>query len=209
MGYFFNDRFLHPQSRPATSEAIDRWSEIMQTGEPSEQKVALQSLILAGAEDALARLLRSANPTAAQLATTGLWECWFNERGLKARKLLESGSDALGRNDLDEAETTFGEVMKRYPGWTEAINKYATTLFMKGQAERSLELANYVVIVKPHHFGAWNGLAMAAVQLERWETAHEAVIQALELQPRSELNRELLRYIQERAPETSDSRREA
>ncbi|MGJ3242366.1 MAG: tetratricopeptide repeat protein [Opitutales bacterium] len=169
----------------------------------------MQRLILAGAEEALAKLLRSSNPTAAQMATTGLWECWFNERGLKARKLLESGSDALGRNDLAGAEKAFGEAMKRYPGWTEAINKFATALFMQGNAERSLELANYVVIVKPHHFGAWNGMAMAAVQLEQWETAHEAILQALELQPRSELNRELFRYIRERAPHVCQSRKEA
>ena len=46
--------------------------------------------------------------------------------------------------------------------------------------------------LKPHHFGAWNGMALCAAQLEKWEIALRAARTALRLQPTALANNDLI-----------------
>ena len=99
---------------------------------------------------------------------------------------------------LEEASSIFRKLMTRYPHWAEAANKMATVLYLQGHPEESIALCKQVVALKPDHFGAWNGLALCAVQTENWPLALEAVQQSLRLQPRSSANLQLLRLVKSR-----------
>ena len=96
------------------------------------------------------------------------------------------------------AFTAFATLMDHYPAWAEAINKLATVLYLQGKPEASIELCRQVVALKPDHFGAWNGLALCAVQIEDWTLALRAVRESLRLQPHSPTNRQLLHLIKSR-----------
>ena len=54
--------------------------------------------------------------------------------------------------------------------------------------------------MKPDHFGAWNGMALCAIQVEDWSLALQAVQESLRLQPRSQMNQQLLRLVETRLP---------
>ena len=181
---------------------LDRWRVELESGSAHERRAALRRLINAGAEEVLAQCLASADPTVVQMAVAGLWECWLDEAGTAARLEIEAGTDAMNQGDLETAFETFSALMVRHPAWAEAINKQATVLYLQGKPEASIELCRQVVALKPDHFGAWNGLALCAIQTEDWPLAHRAVRESLRLQPHSPTNRQLLHLVESRLPQT-------
>jgi tetratricopeptide (TPR) repeat protein len=187
------DEFL-PTRRQGLSDAeVGEWARLLQNGRPAEKQRALLKLIAAGAEAALVECLRSKDPITVQFATDGLWECWLNEKGSKARQKMEQGIRLMEAGELAEAFEVFRALAKAHPDWVEAINKQATVLYLQIRLKESLELCRQVVERKPHHFGAWSGMALCAVRMEDWQTALNAATQALRLQPRAETNREIVK----------------
>ncbi len=200
MGYYISQRLADHPSDAADDTA--RWGVELQTGSALQRRTALRRLIEVRAEDVLSHCLASSSAEVVQLAATGLWECWHNEFGESARQEMESGVDAMTQGDLAAAFSTFSRLIDRHPTWAEAVNKLATVLYLQNKPEASIALCRQVVALKPDHFGAWNGLALCAVQIENWPLAHRAVRESLRLQPHSPTNQQLLHLIQSRlAPE--------
>ena len=102
--------------------------------------------------------------------------------------------------DLNRAAAIFHGLMTEYPDWAEAANKQATLLYLQGSPEQSIAFCRRTVDLKPDHFGAWNGMALCAIQIEDWLLALEAVRQSLRLQPRSGYNHQLLKLVESRLP---------
>ena len=99
----------------------------------------------------------------------------------------------IDMGDLAGAQKIFQNLSVQHPDWAEAINKKATVLYLRGLAGDSLVLCRQVVEIKPHHFGAWNGMALCAVQLEYWHTALDAAKRAVSLQPGAAAHQEIIR----------------
>ncbi len=161
-------------------------------GLPMEREVALHRLVELRAEGVLVECLSSENLIAAQLATAGLWECWLNEQGPEARRVMDKGVACMNGGQLEDALTIFGKLAVKYPEWAEAHNKQATVLYLLGNARGSLRVCEEVVRLKPNHFGAWNGMALCAAQLEKWEITLRAAKKALRLQPTALANHDLI-----------------
>ena len=153
---------------------IPRLKRLLETGTPKQQQAALDQLVSLGAESALVECLALQNATAVRLATGGLWECWLNEQGAAARRQIEKGTQRMNEGDLEGAMDIFARLVKKYPHWAEAHNKQATALYLLGNARLSYKVCQLVVELKPHHFGAWNGMALCAAQLEKWPAALDA-----------------------------------
>jgi tetratricopeptide (TPR) repeat protein len=177
---------------------IARWKHLLETGTSPQQRTALNQLVELRAEQALADCLTSPNPAAVRLATGGLWECWLNEQGLAARREIEKGIKHMNEGKLEAAMNTFSKLVKKYPQWAEAYNKQATVLYLLGNARLSYKVCQLVVELKPHHFGAWNGMAMCAAQLGKWQAALDAARKALSLQPSAQANLDLIQLAQAR-----------
>ena len=199
MGYYVLNH--HPSAAAVSSTAAVRLRERLETGTPPERRDALAALIAARAETELTQCLASSDPAVVQLATAGLWECWLGEEGSEARRTMEEGTVAMNAGDLDAATAIFTRLMAHYPRWAEAINKQATVFYLQGRPEDSIALCRRVVELKPDHFGAWNGMALCAIQSEDWGLALQAVRESLRLQPRSSMNHQLLRLVQSRIPQ--------
>ena len=178
-----NDEFIPPSRDENKLRVIRIETEALKHGVPSEKESALEALIEAGAEAVFTECLRCNDPLTVKLATAGLWECWLNERGEGARKTIEKGIALMTDGELAAAEIVFRQLSEKFPDWGEAMNKLATVLYLRGDAEKSLELCRRVVQLKPNHFGAWHGIALCALQLQDWPTVLEAAQTALRLQP--------------------------
>lgn len=131
-------------------------------------------------------------------AIAGLWEHWLNEAGPKARTEIDHAIESMRAGELEDAADAFARLAAAYPGWAEPINKHATALYLQGRCEESIELCREVVLLKPDHFGAWNGMALCALQTGEWLLAREAVLQSLRLQPGSRSNQQLLELVHSR-----------
>lgn len=157
-----------------------------------QREEALHRLVELRAETVLAECLSSGNLIAAQLATAGLWDCWLNEQGREARRVMDQGIACMNGGQLEDALAIFRKLAVNHPDWAEAHNKQATALYLLGNARGSLRVCEEVVRLKPHHFGAWNGMALCAAQLEKWEITLRAAKQALSLQPTALANHDLI-----------------
>jgi tetratricopeptide (TPR) repeat protein len=192
-----NDEFI-----PAREEKLDLSGasisvllKFLHEGRASERREAIGQLVVREAENELVACLASPDVTVSELATAGLWECWLNEEGPDARAVIEQGIDLMHAGEFPAAEDVFADLGRMFPGWAEPVNKQATVLYMRGHAEDSYDLCELVLEMKPHHFGAWHGLALCAVRLDDWETALMAAKEALHLQPHSGANREIIRLV--------------
>ena len=199
MALRLNDEFV-PNS--GAGDEIQVLQRLLQKGKPDAQHAALTKLVSLGAESALLECLASDNPLTVQLATGGLWECWLNEQGSAARREIERGIKKMNDSLVSEALEIFGKLTVRYPDWAEAHNKYATALYLLGNARLSLKACEIVVKLKPDHFGAWNGMALCAAQLERWKTALVAARKALSIQPGAAGNLDLMQLAESKLRET-------
>ena len=166
----------------------------LETGDFSDRCDALNQLIDAHAEEELASRLAFRDPSTALLARQGLQECWLEEEGPAARAQMEEGIQALHLGQLKAAEAIFADLNEHYPKWVEVSNRMAAVLYYEGRMAESLALCRKVVALKPHHFGAWNGMAQCAIELQDWTTAIEASRMGLKLSPGSYQNRERLRF---------------
>jgi len=172
---------------------IRRLRKQLEDGAPMDKQSALTRLVELRAERALTELLASPNALTTKLATAGLWECWLSAEGPAARRQMEKGIKLMNAGDPAGALDIFSALIKKHPKWAEALNKQATALYLLGNARLSLKVCRLVVELKPDHFGAWNGMALCAAQLEKWPQVLEAAREALRLQPGAQANLDLLR----------------
>ena len=202
MGYFIFQSAPSSNADLAPPAPVDRarLRELLESGAASERRDALQALVAARAETELTQCLASPDPAVNQLAITGLWECWLDEEGADARREMDRGIQAMNDGDLEAAVSVFTRLATEHPHWAEALNKHATVLYLQGRPEESIALCRRAVALKPDHFGAWNGMALCAIQIEDWALAADAVRESLRLQPQSTMNRQLLRFVQSRLP---------
>ena len=178
-----------------------RLRQALEFGAPMEREIAARRLVELRAENVLTACLHSASGPAVQLATAGLWECWLNEEGPAARRRIDEGIRRMDGGDLEGALETFVRLIREYPRWAEAHNKRATVLYLLGNARLSYKACQMVVELKPHHFGAWNGMALCAAQLEKWQAALEAARRALALQPDARANLDLIALAEQKLRE--------
>lgn len=192
MSLRLNDEFVPAPGEGEPDKEIALLKRLLLEGEAVERQAALEKLVELRAEDALSDCLTSENLVAAQLATAGLWECWLNEEGADARRVMEKGVQFMKGGELEDALEIFRKLAAKYPQWAEAHNKQATVLYLLGNARLSLKVCQIVVELKPNHFGAWNGMALCAAQLEKWKIALEAATKALRLQPTALANHDII-----------------
>jgi len=198
VAFRLNDEFVPPGDG---DEELRRLRELLETGPLPDREQALRRLIELRAEPLLTECLRSEDTTTAQLATVGLWECWLNEEGPAARRRIDEGVRLMNGGQLEGALEIFVELIGEYPRWAEAHNKRATVLYLLGNARLSYQGCKIVVELKPNHFGAWNGMALCAAQLEKWKLALDAARQALALQPGAQANRDLIALAEQKLRE--------
>ena len=198
MGYFLRDSHRPQTASPVGDAGVEELRATLETGTTQQRLGALRRLIELRAEPALVHCLASNDPAVVQLAVAGLWECWLDEAGPDARRTMEEGVDAMGAGELATAAGTFHTLMAEHPGWAEAANKLATVLYLQGRPEESIGYCRQVVALKPDHFGAWNGMAVCAIQVEDWPLALHAVEESIRLQPHSRSNKQLLQLVQSR-----------
>ncbi len=192
MALRLNDDVVPAPDGDDSKSELARLKRLLVEGIPMERQSALHRLVELGAEEVLVECLSLENLFAAQLATAGLWECWLNERGPKARSEIDKGIECMNGHELEDALAIFQKLTVKYPDWAEAHNKQATALYLLGNARGSLRVCEVVVELKPCHFGAWNGMALCAAQLQKWEVALRAARHALRLQPTALANHDLI-----------------
>ena len=77
--------------------------------------------------------LKSEDSAAREKATRELWALWYRQAGAEMEEELNRGTRLMTHKNLDGALKVFQELIEKRPDFSEAHNKLATLLFLKGQ----------------------------------------------------------------------------
>jgi tetratricopeptide (TPR) repeat protein len=130
--------------------------------------------------------LRDADPRIRALAEQALWALWSRSGDAATDELFEAGVALMNGGRLDAAIATFGEVIRRSPGFAEGWNKRATAYYLAGDYQRSLADCGEVVKRNPRHFGVLSGYGQIYFRLEEYDKAIGWWRRALEVNPNME-----------------------
>jgi tetratricopeptide (TPR) repeat protein len=133
-------------------------------------------------QEALAAL-RGADSALAARAEAALWAMWRRAGIPEVDALFNEGVAAMGRQDLDAAETLFGRVIDRAPDFAEGWNKRATVRYLRGDYAGAIADCEETIGRKPHHFGALSGQGLCHVARGEFREAADLFRRALAVHP--------------------------
>jgi tetratricopeptide (TPR) repeat protein len=134
----------------------------------------------------LLKRLRDEDALVRVIAEQALWLLWSRSGDEALDRLMAEGVEQMQAARYVEAIATFGEVIRRKPGFAEGWNKRATVHFLAGDYRRSLRDCEQVLKRNPQHFGALSGYGQIYVQLEQYEKALAYWRRALQVNPNME-----------------------
>jgi len=124
-----------------------------------------------------------------QTATRALWNIWFSLAGEKAESRIRKGTQQMDNRQYALAQQTFKDLVKDFPAFAEAHNKFATLLYIQRKYLQSIKECEITLQLNPNHFGAWNGHGLCLFQLARYTEAIQSFKKALIIQPYAEFNK--------------------
>lgn len=201
VGYHFlgNDNGRTPEASITTDPDALARAICESTADHDARNRLIQEVVADGNESVLVQLLKHPIEKIRQFASCALWNIWLHEEGEEAYQELNMGINALRQRHYDEALQLFQNVLTHFPDWAEALNKVATTLYLMGCPRDSMAFCREVLKRKPHHFGAWHGLILCAIQLEDWPNAREGLKHFRQLNPHAGETSEFEKILQEKS----------
>lgn len=105
-------------------------------------------------------------------AIDNMWKFWFGASGKEPNdELVEAELLCRSSDTYHKAEDKLRNLIHMYPNFTEAKNRLATLLFMKGMTKESASLCEVILQEKPWHFGAISGAVLCYQRLGNLERA--------------------------------------
>lgn len=154
--------------------------------DPAERLAAVERLAeigtMADADRVLDRLGDS-DPRVRLAAEASIWQIWNRSGDPEIDKMFAQGVQQMQAAALDDALTTFNEIVSRKPDFAEGWNKRATIYFLRGQYEKSLADCDEVFKRNPRHFGALSGAGQIHLQLGNPRRALEFFRRAFDVNP--------------------------
>jgi tetratricopeptide (TPR) repeat protein len=171
-----------PQTREQALAAIE-------SPAPDVRRAAIERLGELGTMDDVDKLLarlRDDDAKARELAAAALWEVWSRSGDPAIDGQMRHGVEQMATGQLVAALATFTGVIQRLPAFAEGWNKRATTYFLLGQFQLSMNDCDEVLKRNPHHFGALTGMAQMYLLLGQPQQAIEYFEHALKVNPNLE-----------------------
>ncbi len=114
-----------------------------------------------------------------------IWVHWYTlpPEATELQSIFDLGMSALQFAQPDMAITHFTRVIEAAPEFAEAWNRRATTYYMIGNLDASLQDIQATLALEPRHFGALSGLSMIFESTGDLERAIRAETVLLELMP--------------------------
>ncbi len=140
----------------------------------------------------LLQQLQSTDPELRELAVQQLWQLWFGAAGPEAEQRLLYSEQCFERQEYDEAERELSQLINDFPDFAEAWNRRATLRYLRNRFDDSLEDCREAVRLEPRHFGAWHGMGLCFIARRDFISAAHAFRRAIEIQPFTMTNQELL-----------------
>jgi len=151
------------------------------------RKVAALALALVGTKccvNSLAAQLQHPDPMVNQMAEHALWSIWFRSgSSCDANHELCRGTQALNRQQYEQAIQNFSHAIELDPTFAEAYNQRAIVKYLQERYDECLEDCRRAVDRMPCHFGAWAGMGHCHAHEGRFADALDCYRKALAINP--------------------------
>ena len=141
--------------------------------------------------------LADADPRVRSAAESSIWQIWSRSGDPQIDKLFAQGVQQMQGSALDDALTTFNEIVRRKPEFAEGWNKRATIYFLLGQNEKSLADCDEVFKRNPRHFGALSGAGQIHLRLGNPRRALEFFRRAVEVNPNLDGTAQMIQLLEQ------------
>jgi tetratricopeptide (TPR) repeat protein len=138
-------------------------------------------------------VLRGDDAARAARAAAALWEMWHRSGDPALDALLLEGIEAMQRQQLREAETTFTRLIETAPQFAEGWNKRATVRYMAKDYAASIADCRETLARNPNHFGALSGQGLCHLALGEHQEAAALFRKTLAVHPHLDSARSNLR----------------
>ncbi|HVJ42291.1 MAG TPA: tetratricopeptide repeat protein [Dongiaceae bacterium] len=153
--------------------------------------------------DLFHQLQQAKSPSEAMTIEGTIWAIWAESGDKELDRLLTEGTAAMSIHDFATALSDFDAVTNRAPQFAEGWNKRATSLYLIGDLQASLEDIGRVLKLEPRHFGALAGLGLVNLGLDREEAARDAFQQVLKIDPMNLAAKANLKAVQQQIDDKS------
>lgn len=187
------------RSRVSTRYAEPTLARLVRSPDAQARRAAVLALGLTGtmaSNAVLASALEDDDEAVRELATEGLWSVWFRADTAENNAALKRVAGLISAGRIDEAEQAATRLILRAPGFAEAYNQRAITLFAEERYAESASDCRRALELNPYHIGALGGLAQCALRLGDRDTALEAFRKALKLQPHEAVLRQVVETLE-------------
>ena len=133
--------------------------------------------------DRLLSTLADADAHMRVVTAAAVWQIWSRSGDAAIDKLFARGVEQMAAAQLDDALSTFNEIVRRKPAFAEGWNKRATVYFMLGRNIESLQDCDEVLKRNRNHFGALSGAGQIHLQLGNPQQALDFFRRAVEANP--------------------------
>ena len=148
--------------------------------------------------DRVALRLHDENAQVRLVASASLWQIWSRSGSKAIDSQYQRGVELMQAAKLQEAVSTFSDIIKKQPTFAEAWNKRATLYFMMGDYQLSLKDCDEVLKRNRHHFGALSGYAQIYTELGDFKRALGYFEQALKVNPSLPNGESTLKFLQDK-----------
>jgi tetratricopeptide (TPR) repeat protein len=149
------------------------------------------------AEPQLLAALQLDAPNTRKLAKKALEFSWFTAAGDEAQDALHKAMDAVEEERYQEALDILNKLIAKKPTFAEAWNQRAAVYWKLGRHEESILDCERTLVLKPHHYGAWQGMGICRLHLGQVNEACRCLREALKVLPHDEATQDALRKCEE------------
>lgn len=151
----------------------------------------------AGLDMLFERLHSTTNAEEARLLESSIRHVWARTERHEASFLLTQAIAAMHRGALDDALDRLDQVVALAPDLVAGWNLRATVHYLRDDYPAALSDIAITLSLEPRHFGAWAGLGLIMLELDRKDAALSAFETALRFNPHLSEVREDVRALRE------------
>lgn len=189
--HFSVQKFFH-------SSFFKQWMyQRLVSGNEKQQLHAASALVYVRAEKELLAALKLEEEKTRDLAKKALEFSWFTAAGAEAEKDLAEAMTAAEEERYQEALEILTKLTSQHPTFAEAWNQRAAVYWKLGRHDESILDCERTLVLKPHHYGAWQGMGVCKLHLGEVAEACRCLREALKILPHHEATQEALRKCEE------------
>jgi tetratricopeptide (TPR) repeat protein len=167
------------------------------TGNEKQQLRAAGALAYVRAEEQLLAALKLDAPKTRDLAKKAIEFTWFSAAGEQAEQRLNDAMKEYHEERYQEALQILDKLTSKHPTFAEAWNQRAAVYWKLGRHEESILDCERALVLKPQHYGAWQGMGICRLHMGEVSEACRCLREALKVLPHDEPTQEALRKCEE------------